>query len=246
MQSSTDASLDRQKEQQRISNSQFSQNTATTNAANRQIKQQAQNEMNKLNDNSSAKTAQINKDHMYSVFISSIEIYNNYIYDLLDETNQSNQNQPENKESKNLKEDQKGCMYIKDVNEIEVKSTEEAFEFMSKAQKKRVVAYTDLNSESSRSHSIFTIRIVQAPASAMASLKNGQQAGPVYVSQLSLVDLAGSERTKRTKNTGSRLKEAGSINSSLMALRNCMEVLRENSLSGSRKVNFPFSKYHPI
>jgi kinesin family member 23 len=56
------------------------------------------------------------------------------------------------------------------------------------------------------------------------------------VSQLSLVDLAGSERTKRTKNTGNRLREAGSINSSLMALRNCMETLRENILSGSRKV----------
>jgi kinesin family protein 23 len=58
----------------------------------------------------------------------------------------------------------------------------------------------------------------------------------VHVSQLSLVDLAGSERTKRTKNTGNRLREAGSINSSLMALRNCMETLRENILSGSRKV----------
>lgn len=57
------------------------------------------------------------------------------------------------------------------------------------------------------------------------------------MSQLSLVDLAGSERTKRTKNTGNRLKEAGSINSSLMALRNCLETLRENIMSGTRKVN---------
>ena len=30
----------------------------------------------------------------------------------------------------------------------------------------------------------------------------------------------------------------GSINSSLMALRNCMETLRENILSGTRKVGF--------
>ena len=57
-----------------------------------------------------------------------------------------------------------------------------------------------------------------------------------HVSQLSLVDLAGSERTKRTNNTGSRLREAGNINSSLMALRNCIEALRENTLTGSRKV----------
>jgi kinesin family protein 23 len=61
-----------------------------------------------------------------------------------------------------LKEDTKGAMYIKDTVEIEVKSTEEALELMHRAQKKRVVASTDLNSESSRSHSIFTIRIVQA------------------------------------------------------------------------------------
>ena len=66
------------------------------------------------------------------------------------------------RESKNLKEDSKGSMYIKDVAEIEVKSTEEALELMHKALKRRVIGYTDLNSESSRSHSIFTIRIVQA------------------------------------------------------------------------------------
>jgi hypothetical protein len=53
-------------------------------------------------------------------------------------------------------------MYIKDSVEIEVRSTEEALELMHKSQKKRVVACTDLNAESSRSHSIFTIRIVQA------------------------------------------------------------------------------------
>ena len=143
---------------------------------------------------------------------------------------------PNSKESKNLKEDSKGCMYIKDVAEIEVKSTEEALDLMQRAQKRRVVAYTDLNAESSRSHSIFTIRVVQVAQQqqqdAATSSKNA-----VHVSQLSLVDLAGSERTKRTKNTGSRLREAGSINSSLMALRNCMETLRENTNSCARKVS---------
>ena len=121
-------------------------------------------------------------------------------------------------------------MYIKDVVEVEVKSTEEALELMHRAQKRRVVAYTDLNAESSRSHSIFTIRVVQIqqdPSDVQPVTNNGKHK-QIHVSQLSLVDLAGSERTKRTKNTGSRLREAGSINSSLMALRNCMEVLKEN------------------
>jgi kinesin family protein 20 len=46
----------------------------------------------------------------------------------------------------------------------------------------------------------------------------------LQVSRLTLVDLAGSERTKHTHTTGDRLKEAGSINKSLMVLGQCMEV----------------------
>jgi len=42
------------------------------------------------------------------------------------------------------------------------------------------------------------------------------------------VDLAGSERTKNTHTSGERLKEAGSINKSLMVLGQCMEVMRVN------------------
>jgi len=84
------------------------------------------------------------------------------------------------------------------------------------------------------------------------------------VSQLCLVDLAGSERTSRTRAEGSRLREAGqfmsgcargcfcvsaglqhvsgyvsftgNINQSLMTLRTCMEVLRENQMCGTNKV----------
>jgi len=50
-----------------------------------------------------------------------------------------------------------------------------------------------------------------------------------------LVDLAGSERTNRTGNTGQRLAEASKINQSLMSLRNCIEVLRDNQNSGGNK-----------
>jgi len=56
------------------------------------------------------------------------------------------------------------------------------------------------------------------------------------ISQLSLVDLAGSERTSRTNNDGDRLREAGSINTSLMVLRTCLETLRDNQQHGSNKV----------
>lgn len=52
-------------------------------------------------------------------------------------------------------------MYVHAVTEVEVKSSEEAFEVFHRGQRKRRVAHTALNAESSRSHSAFTIRLVQ-------------------------------------------------------------------------------------
>ena len=46
--------------------------------------------------------------------------------------------------------------------------------------------------------------------------------------ELMIVDLAGSERTRKTGNTGETLKESAKINSSLMNLGRCLEVLRAN------------------
>ena len=54
-------------------------------------------------------------------------------------------------------------MFVVGATEVEVKSTEEAFEVLYQGQKQRRVAQTQLNQESSRSHSVFTIRLVQAP-----------------------------------------------------------------------------------
>ena len=46
--------------------------------------------------------------------------------------------------------------------------------------------------------------------------------------RLSLCDLAGSERHAKTHTTGERLKEAGNINTSLLTLGRCIELLRYN------------------
>ncbi len=65
--------------------------------------------------------------------------------------------------SRLLREDSTHNMYVSGAVEIEVKSTEEAFEVLCRGQRKRRVGLTQLNQESSRSHSVFTIRLVQAP-----------------------------------------------------------------------------------
>ncbi|XP_037689478.1 kinesin-like protein KIF23 isoform X3 [Choloepus didactylus] len=180
------------------------------------------------------KAEEVDEDSVYGVFVSYIEIYNNYIYDLLEEV-PFDPIKPKPPQSKLLREDKNHNMYVAGCTEVEVKSTEEAFEVFWRGQKKRRIANTHLNRESSRSHSVFNIKLVQAPLDADGDnvLQEKEQ---IIISQLSLVDLAGSERTNRTKAEGNRLREAGNINQSLMTLRTCMEVLRENQMYGTNKM----------
>ncbi|XP_048812252.1 kinesin-like protein KIF23 isoform X5 [Lagopus muta] len=187
-----------------------------------------------INVQDHCKVEEVDEDNVYSVFVSYIEIYNNYIYDLLEDTS-FDLIKPKPPQSKMLREDQNHNMYVMGCTEVEVKSTEEAFEVFWKGQKKRRIANTQLNRESSRSHGVFTIKLAQAPLDADGDnvLQEREQ---ITLSQLSLVDLAGSERTNRTKAEGSRLREAGNINQSLMTLRTCIEVLRENQKYGTNKM----------
>ncbi|KAE8618581.1 hypothetical protein XENTR_v10009421 [Xenopus tropicalis] len=198
-----------------------------------------------INIQEQCKVEDVDEDSVYSVFVSYIEIYNNYIYDLLEEVPldpiKPKWNTPGRNaefippQSRILREDLNHNMYIAGCTEVEVKSTEEAFDIFWKGQKRRRIANTQLNRESSRSHSVFMIKLAQAPLDADGDnvLQEREQ---ITLSQLSLVDLAGSERTNRTKAEGSRLREAGNINQSLMTLRTCIEVLRENQLCGTNKM----------
>ncbi|XP_008014277.2 kinesin-like protein KIF23 isoform X4 [Chlorocebus sabaeus] len=194
------------------------------------------------------KAEEVDEDSVYGVFVSYIEIYNNYIYDLLEEVpfdpikpKWNSCSTPMRNtdfvppQSKLLREDKNHNMYVAGCTEVEVKSTEEAFEVFWRGQKKRRIANTHLNRESSRSHSVFNIKLVQAPLDADGDnvLQEKEQ---ITISQLSLVDLAGSERTYRTRAEGNRLREAGNINQSLMTLRTCMDVLRENQMYGTNKM----------
>ncbi|XP_074693601.1 kinesin-like protein KIF23 isoform X4 [Strix aluco] len=201
-----------------------------------------------INVQDHCKVEEVDEDNVYGVFVSYIEIYNNYIYDLLEEApfepikpKWNNCNTPVRNgdfippQSKILREDQNHNMYVTGCTEVEVKSTEEAFEVFWRGQKKRRIANTQLNRESSRSHSVFIIKLAQAPLDADGDnvLQEKEQ---ITLSQLSLVDLAGSERTNRTKAEGNRLREAGNINQSLMTLRTCIEILRENQMYGTNKM----------
>jgi len=170
----------------------------------------------------------VDSNRTYAVFISYCEIYNSFIYDLLEDTRDPITGRPK-ADSKTLREDSYGNMYVHKCTEVEVRSPKDALDAFNKGQKRRRVAQTQLNHESSRSHAIFNIRLVKTAPSGDGEIDCDQ---PIMVSQLALVDLAGSERCKRTGNTDKALKEAGKINNSLMNLRRCMERLRENQKTG--------------
>ncbi|ORX38676.1 P-loop containing nucleoside triphosphate hydrolase protein [Kockovaella imperatae] len=112
--------------------------------------------------------------------------------------------------------------YVAGLNEVRVRTRDEALSIFRAGQRARQVFGTLANRESSRSHGIFSIKIVRIHNGAPKDIDG------VQVSKLSIVDLAGSERTRNTGTTGDRLKEAGNINKSLMVLGQCLEVLRSN------------------
>jgi kinesin family protein 18/19 len=61
-------------------------------------------------------------------------------------------------------------------------------------------------------------------------LKNTQE--EVFCGKLSLIDLAGSERGTVTENRGIRLREGAKINTSLLALANCINALGDKTKKG--------------
>lgn len=173
-----------------------------------------------------------------AVFVSYIEIYNDACYDLLDEPAVGSDGVRVLK-AKDIRLGVKNSVHVDRLIEVEVDSSNEALEQFFRGEEKRRFADTLLNKRSSRSHSVFNIRLVMAPREKMVFYP---QSDPkqLRVAQLSLVDLAGSERTKRTCNEGARLVETGKINQSLLVLRQCFEKLRDNQHGARPPVPIPY------
>uniref|UniRef100_A0AC35F4R5 Kinesin-like protein n=1 Tax=Panagrolaimus sp. PS1159 TaxID=55785 RepID=A0AC35F4R5_9BILA len=169
-------------------------------------------------------TKSLSHSRCCAVFVSYIEIYNDMCYDLLDETLTDERLFT----SKNIRIDPiSRKAYVEKVKEVEVESCDEAIEQFLQAQERRKIAKTLLNKSSSRSHSIFNIRLVSASLHKDKYYPDSSK-NDIHVAEMSLVDLAGSERAKRTLNTDERLAESNKINQSLLTLRQCLERLRDN------------------
>ncbi|ENN72631.1 hypothetical protein YQE_10729, partial [Dendroctonus ponderosae] len=146
----------------------------------------------------------------YLVTITFLEIYNEKIRDLLSPSNRK----LEVRESPEL------GVYVKNLSGITVESSDQALDIISKASKNRTSGSTNLNSQSSRSHAIFSVRIEAKHEDESLSL-----------GKLNLVDLAGSERVSKSFATGQRLKEAVKINLSLSVLGNVISALVDGNIT---------------
>ncbi|PPQ66079.1 hypothetical protein CVT26_010821 [Gymnopilus dilepis] len=143
----------------------------------------------------------------YLVKVSYMEIYLERIRDLL---------APQNDNLQVHEEKSKG-VYVKGLSDYYVSSAAEVYEIMRTGGAARVVTSTNMNAESSRSHSIFLITIQQRNTETGA-----QKTGNLY-----LVDLAGSEKVGKTGASGQTLEEAKKINKSLSALGMVINALTD-------------------
>jgi len=150
-------------------------------------------------------------DREFLVRCSYLEIYNENIRDLL-----SN-----NEKKLEVKEDPKKGVFVQNLTTIVVEDEITLNNIVEKGLKNRSVAATQMNSESSRSHAIFTI-VVEVSETDTSTGREIFRAG-----KLNLVDLAGSERQKKTGASGDRLKEGSKINLSLSALGNVISSLSD-------------------
>ncbi|EDK31974.2 kinesin motor catalytic domain protein (macronuclear) [Tetrahymena thermophila SB210] len=133
-----------------------------------------------------------NEIQSFKISVSYYEIYNEQINDLIS-----------NRKDIKVRENLEGP-FIENLTQVTVHSFYEAQSTFNNSTKNRSIAATQMNKQSSRSHSIFTVTI--------QIIDNNQTE---IQSKLNFVDMAGSERQKKTQTEGQRLKEAGSINKSL-------------------------------
>ena len=122
-------------------------------------------------------------------------------------------------------EDRVRGVYVKGLSDSYVASPADVYEALRTGNAARAVSSTRMNTESSRSHSIFTFTVQQRNTETGAS-----KSGRLY-----LVDLAGSEKVQKTGASGQTLEEAKKINKSLSALGMVI-----NALTDGKSMHVPY------
>ena len=157
----------------------------------------------------------------YTFKISFLEIYQEQIHDLLN---------PD--QNKNLQiRDVGNNIFVENLRTFIFSSPEEGLKYLIQGAKLRHSAQTKMNEGSSRSHAIISIYIENIITEFNNKLKNKK-------SVFHIIDLAGSERQNKTGAIGERVKEAGSINKSLLNL----SIVIKNIINNIKPIPYRDSK----
>eukprot|EP00756_Hemistasia_phaeocysticola_P025903 Hpha_TRINITY_DN16030_c2_g2::TRINITY_DN16030_c2_g2_i1::g.120827::m.120827/K20196/KIF3B; kinesin family member 3B len=144
----------------------------------------------------------------HTVSVSFLELYNGKCRDLL----------TDKKRNLELKENAHKLFFVKDLEKVVITGgMPQCMRLMEEGSHRRETGATQLNQDSSRSHSVFTVEIT--------AFNREHEPPTTCVSKLNLVDLAGSERQSKTGAEGDQLKEGSNINLSLSALGTVIDVL---------------------
>ncbi|GLJ36782.1 hypothetical protein SUGI_0741660 [Cryptomeria japonica] len=176
----------------------------------------------------------------FQLRVSFIEILKEEVHDLLDTSPSSalkadainglgGKTAMPGKAPIQIRETSNGVITLAGSTEVDVTTQKEMAACLAQGSLARATGSTNMNSQSSRSHAIFTITIEQMrkwDAVLTGETGSTEDGGEDFLcAKLHLVDLAGSERAKRTGADGLRLKEGIHINKGLLALGNVISAL---------------------
>ena len=153
------------------------------------------------------------KSWTYTMEGSFVEVYNEELHDLLTPTSEGK------KKLEIRHDDARKQTAVLNCKAVALDSADKVELMLRQAQNNRSVAATKANERSSRSHSIFILKLIGEN-----SATNERCEGT-----LNLVDLAGSERLKHSGAEGDRMKETQNINKSLSCLGDVIEALGRGS-----------------
>jgi kinesin family protein C1 len=150
------------------------------------------------------------KGWTYSMEGSFVEVYNEEIHDLLGDSKEFDKKKHEIRHDEKKKQ-----TIVTGLQTVTLDSPNTVESMLKRAANNRSVAATKSNERSSRSHSIFILKLIG----------RNSTTGETSEGTLNLVDLAGSERLKQSGAEGDRMKETQNINKSLSCLGDVIGAL---------------------
>ncbi|XP_076656958.1 kinesin-like protein 31E isoform X4 [Halictus rubicundus] len=165
----------------------------------------------------------------FKVTAQFLELYNEDLKDLLEPGGPRG--------GARIHEDTSGNIHLAGVEPRVVTSLDQALDYLRLGALSRTTGSTQMNTQSSRSHAIFTlyirqqrcIKVEDPDADIDTSGTEPANEFETLTAKFHFVDLAGSERLKRTGATGDRAKEGISINCGLLALGNVISALGDKT-----------------